>query len=106
MGELGEWTAKVGEKLEIPEEHRRRMRYRFLVVLGGAPDRVVGWCREYEFRPVGNHLVLHDLLVDSSQRVEGITLEKRITHHEQMTFWGAAAMLLPHKAKEDADGGQ
>ena len=105
--DVWEWTAKAGEKLEVPAEHRQRMRYRFLVVLGGERGRVYGWCREFEFRPVGNHLVLQDVLVDTSNRVEGITLEQRITRHEQMTFWGAAAMLVPHKEKkEGGDGGK
>ncbi len=99
----GEWEADVlrGDKLEVPEEEQRRMRYRILAVGFRAEGRVVeAWCASVQFHPVGNVLELQDALVDTSEKFEGTTIKARVTHHAKILLWGVGAMILPYRYQE------
>jgi len=89
---VNEWsTDDPHGHLEIPAARLATQRWRFVT----AHDiGLTGTCAMYEIlEPAG--VLLHDVLVDTSVRVQSILTKKRVTHRRKVLLVHATVILYP-----------
>jgi hypothetical protein len=93
---IQEWEATMpGQKLEIPADVTKRLRYR-VVVERLNNQHSVCWCEEVEHEPMIESLRLKYVMFDSSDRHQGITLCARRTLHSEVRYLGKfTATVMP-----------
>ncbi len=99
MVKTQQWQSEGHVKLEIPPEEWRRIRFKVIYYLAGAT--MVAWCRRYRVK--GQELRLQGVLTDTSERIQGITLTKRITYRREVRLVNIPATILPLDPEEVPD---
>jgi hypothetical protein len=95
-----EWVAVNRQDLKVPPERSATQRFRFTAP---APIGLSGSCAEW-IAGAGGGVTLHDVLIDTSQRVHGTTLEYRVTHRRELTIIGAPIVVFPINDEERSNG--
>jgi len=91
-----EWTGAPGERdAPVPPARAATQRYRWSAA---APISLHGTCAHWEVLAAGI-LILHDVLVDTSQRFRGTMLEARVTARRELVVAGPM-IVFPFNADE------
>ncbi len=86
-----QWDAPIGERVRVPDDIAARMRWRFYGWIGTM--RVSGLCRAYKQRR--DEVVLTDVLIDTSDRINGFVTKQRLTHRDELRFLRVPLVLIP-----------
>lgn len=90
--QVREWEAEPGQKLEIPAELTQLMAYRGTLTLA---KEVVHFEAGFYVILGPGWVKLRDVLVDTSERYQGITLKRRVTFRPEMIVYCSSAVILP-----------
>lgn len=88
-------------KLDIPPELLATQRYRWSARTQPEGMPLIGTCAEYEVLLNGIRLV--QVLTDTSERAQGITLKRRVTYRAEMLVMSMPVLIFPFNPDE-ADG--
>ncbi len=91
-----EWSTGGHEKLDIPPEVWRGVKFRVIYRLG--ESAMVAWCRRYKVR--GAEIRLQGVLTDTSERIQGILMTKRITYREEVRLVNVPTTIFPLDPEE------
>jgi hypothetical protein len=94
--EAGPW-----DKLEVPAEVQKALRFKVLYEIGGRVS--TAWCSGYQENIP--FIVIYDACLDTSERVEGILLKKRVTLRPQVTFYNTPLIIFPLDSGEVGENG-
>jgi hypothetical protein len=93
-----EWTNEDPRgKLDIPKELLNTQKYRFTAKDIG----LTGTCAAFEGLLGGVQLL--KCLVDTSERVHGTTLKRRVTYRKQLHLFSIAVVVFPFNDDEHDD---
>lgn len=97
-----EWEGAPEHQLPIPAELLADMRYKFTVYVSDTA-RLYGRCASWDAL-AGGALVLRRALTDTSDRVNGTLLKKRLTFRASIVVAGAPVIVteLLHEEREPA----
>lgn len=87
----GQWKEKPDEKLKVPDKVWERMNWK--VIYYQSDTLMTAWCHRWEIIEGG--VILYEFLVDTSSRVSGILMEKRITLTPEAALINIPVTILP-----------
>ena len=91
-----EWSSLDPQAvLPIPPELVAEQRYRFAIQ---GSINLAGTCADFEVLLTG--VTLKRCLVDTSERVQAVTLRKRVTFRSELTVVGVALLVFPLDGEE------
>ena len=96
-GRVQEWEAQTGRLPVVPADYTRALAYQGSLSLDKGLLRFA--CVRFEVLGYG-WIRLHDVLLDTSERYQGITLQAKVTYRQELTVFCSSAAIMPI----DADG--
>ena len=87
-----EWAATPGGRIEVPLEYQAMMRWRYALSVGQEVLR--GRCERYELLGPG-WIRMHHVLVDTSDRHQGIVLQARVTYQPALLVGCQGGTIVP-----------
>lgn len=91
------WSAPPGEPIDVPAEISGRMRWLFQSVAPSMDIR--GYCSRWKKERGAVRLI--DTLVDTSQRLGGEVIEKRLTHRAELYLLDVPLAIRPVEVTND-----
>ena len=88
-----EWKANSDERLTGHEKYLAVCRWKGLLHLSDG-DLLRFWCKSFETLQ-GNTIELHNVIVDTSQRIDGVAIVTRLTWYECVVACNCRTLFFP-----------
>jgi hypothetical protein len=97
-----QWEQEGSGKLSGHEEAMSRCKYAGNIIFGGQVQPIRFWCEDYL---QAEEIQLLNVLMDTSERYQGITMKQRLTQRSSIILFNVQVMMWPFEGyKADAEG--